>query len=177
MTFFGQRVRVHYNLTTCPPPGSGRTMKPGASCFVVKTNQGGKWLVADTVQSVLLEDVTFKVSESGVDRIRRTGNREVIAWFEGTAVNPNDPGVKRRTGSFASWDGVSFNPKGPAPSCYNFYFVDTRKPARSAQFVYCNGTKAVAKGAKANPERDDLTVAGEVELDLLAEVLGGEIGY
>ncbi len=176
-SFFGQKVRVHYNLHNCPPPGSGRTMKPGAPCFAVKVNQGGKWSVADTVQSILLEDVTFRVSESGVDRIRRTGNREVIAWFEGTAVNPDDPAVKRRTGTFSSWDGISFNPKGPSPSCYHFYFVDTRKPARSAQFVYCNGTRAVAKGAKANPDRDRLTVAGEADLKLLAEVLGGEIAY
>jgi len=172
VTFFGQRVRVHYNLTTCPPPGSGRTMKPGATCFVVKTNQGGRWLVADTVKSVLLEDVTFKVSDAGVDRIRSTRSRSVIAWLEGTAVDPNAAAVRKQTGNFDNWDEVSFNPF----KARTFYLVDDRKPIHGADFVYCSGTKSVAKTTRSNP-CGDLRVAGQEDLDLLAENLGGDVSY
>lgn len=171
----GEVVRVHYNLHNCPPPGSGRTRKPGAPCFAVKAKDGGKWTVVDTVTSILLADVTFQVSRSGVDRIRRTGNREVIAWFEGVVVAP--AAAARLTGNTSSWQGVSFNPKGPSPTCYSFYFVDSRKPVASAELVYCSDTRAIAKGARANPAGLGQQVGGEVGLKLLLEAVGGEIAY
>jgi len=147
-------------------------MKPGAACFAVNVRDGGKWKVSDTVRSILLKDVTFKVSDAGVDRIRSTCSRSVIAWLEGTAVDPNAAAVRKQTGNFDNWDGVSFNPF----KARTFYLVDGRKPIHEADFVYCSGTKSVAKTTRSNPG-GNLRVAGQEDLDLLAENLGGDVSY
>lgn len=41
-------------------------------------------------QNVLVQDVEFRVAPAGVARIRRRGEREVIAYARGTVVDLND---------------------------------------------------------------------------------------
>jgi hypothetical protein len=161
----GEYVRVHYNRHRCR---QGLDPKPGEACWVVKTKQNGKWRVAGYVEGILLEDVEFVVKTEGVDRIRRTGDREVIAWFEGTVANPNTKRMKKAIGG-GEWEGVGFNPfEG-----YSFYLYDSDEEVDHAPLAYVSGRKAIALFDMPNPseEADD----PEEYLEILVEEVGGDV--
>jgi hypothetical protein len=161
----GEHVRVHYNLHRCK---RGRDPKPGESCWVVKTKRGGKWLVAGYVEGILLEDVTFKVSKAGVKRIRRTGDREVIAWFEGIVADANSKHMKRAIGG-GDWEGVGFNPfEGDS-----FYLYDSDEEVEYAPLAYVSGRKAIALLEMPNP--GDAADDPEEYLEALVDELGADV--
>jgi hypothetical protein len=85
----GKRVRVHYHLRRHD--------------FSVVDRSTGR--VAANVDNITLADVDFKVQPKGLERIRRRGQREVIAYAVGTiaAVNESAPRKGRP-------NVVTFNP-------------------------------------------------------------------
>jgi hypothetical protein len=173
MSIYGKEVRVHYNLHTCRPLKPGDKPKPGEICWVAKTKQAAGWRVEERFKSMLLKDCTFEVSLSGVARINRTRNREVIAWISGTAVNPDSAEARKASGTFDDWEGVSFNPF----KADHFYREgNIGSVVEAAQLVYVSGRRCVAKLRTRNP-RSGPGVAGSDQLELLAEHLGGNVDY
>ena len=89
-----------------------------------------------------LEDVSFFVSPSGLDRIRRTGERSPIAFVVGTVVKDRPRKVSQKHG----WSQVRFDPfqgdcfAGPRGGCFT-----------SAKFVHLGNRKLRAFGVDRGP--------------------------
>jgi hypothetical protein len=165
--YTGQLVRVHYNLGRCR---RGKP-KPGESCFVVSTPKKGWRKVDGYVSNILLKDAEFIVSKAGVDNIRNVRKkRNVVAWIQGTAVNPNTKAMKRAIGS-DDWYGVGFDPF----SGYKFYLPEMSEEIDEAPLVYLSGRKAIALFDVPNPGHE--AEHGEGELEALVEVLGEYVSY
>lgn len=124
-THIGQRVRVHYNLRT------RRWTITGAW-------KGAPRTLIGHADSLTLADVTPKVSVAGMERIRRIGERSVVAWLVGTLesvdATPVPPVNGRR---------VSLNPKRPIDT---FYHSDDMSPFVTAKRV------TFTKGGEAHAE-------------------------
>lgn len=114
----GQRVRVHYNLHK--------------KCLSVQDKRTRR--VIAHREAIVLSDVKFKVSQSGLKRVRERKCKEVIAVVEGTLVGPSE------TMDSGNWYQVYFNP----------YKVDTfvsgDDPITSAETVYIYNKNIYAKG-------------------------------
>ena len=80
------RVRVYYNLH-----------RKCLSVMDVRTRR-----VVDHRKSVVMRDVTFRVSEAGRQRVLRTGQKNVHAFVEGTLVDRGRRFAGRR---------ASYNPR------------------------------------------------------------------
>jgi hypothetical protein len=167
---YGQPVRIHYNLQRCKP---GDPPSQDEACWVVNTKQGGGWKVLGYVPSLLIGDAEFVVSAPGLVRIRTHQRRKVIAWIDGVVLDPNKPSVKKETGTFDDWEGFSFNPFKK-----DFFYLEDGKfsPVWDAPLVYVSGRRGVLKLHVRNP-RTSPVVAGSDQLELLAEHLGGNVGY
>lgn len=162
----GELVRVHYNRHRCKP---GYDPLPGDGCWVVKTKQGSRWLVAGYVDDILLKNVKLHVAgKKSIDRLRRTKSREVVAWFQGTVVDANNRSMKKAIGG-GEWEGVGFNPFNN----YSFYVYDTGVDVDYAQLAYVSGRKAIVLFEIPNPgeSADD----PEEYLEVLVEELGGDV--
>jgi len=175
--FDGQLVASAFNLNRCGP----KKHPPMAECFTI-FGKGRRVLAY--VDSVLLEDATFVVSKAGVARIRKKKAREVIAWVEGTARDPEK--VKKRLGDMREWVPVTFcpytddefmMPEGPQERCG----PGARRPGTpiaQAKWVYFDSAskKAIAlpHGYTKNPAAVN-RLRGEGELSALAEMVGGDV--
>jgi hypothetical protein len=153
--YTGQLVRVHYNLGRCR---RGKP-KPGESCFVVSTPKKGWRKVDGYVSNILLDNIR---------NVRK--KRNVVAWIQGTAVNPNTKAMKRAIGS-DDWYGVGFDPF----SGYKFYLPEMSEEIDEAPLVYLSGRKAIALFDVPNPGHE--AEHGEGELEALVEVLGEYVSY
>lgn len=164
--FDGQRVVVAYNLHNCRV---GRAPRPDERCFTVRGSVSGRVLAH--VDEILLEDVEFIVRESGLRRVRERGVREVFAFARGTARDPARAARGGRLGSFASWEGIAFNP------FQDDSFVlrrDRGHPVWSARWVYFRDRRGIARDAMDNPRGEPIMDAAD--LDALVAEIGGEIG-
>jgi hypothetical protein len=85
----GKRVRVHYHLRR-------------HDWSVVDRSTGR---VAANVANITLADVDFVVQPKGLERIRRRGQREVIAYALGTIAAVNDPSPRE-----GRPNEITFNP-------------------------------------------------------------------
>lgn len=81
--FLDQRMVVAYNLNLCRP---GRPSRPGEACFTVRPKPGGP--VTAYVRSMALRDVRPRILPAALERIRRTRQREVCCYIEGTVIRP-----------------------------------------------------------------------------------------
>lgn len=76
---YSMKVRVYYNLNR-------------AVWSVQHYIPGKGWRVREYLDSLVLEDVTFKVSEAGRQRVIREGRKNVHAYAVGTLVERNGAG-------------------------------------------------------------------------------------
>jgi hypothetical protein len=70
--YIGSTVRVYRNLRN--------------GLMSVQTKVNGAWLVVGHVNAVLLENVTFKVSQPGRERVIKNKRKNVHAYVYGTLV-------------------------------------------------------------------------------------------
>lgn len=91
------RVRVYFNLHK--------------HTFSIQRRSDKGWRVSDYADEVLLEDVSFKVSEAGRQRVLATGQKNVHAFVTGTLVSevpPTTIGVRynpHQSSKFITSDG------------------------------------------------------------------------
>lgn len=127
------KIEVYYNLHR--------------SCWSIR--QGG--LVLGHAQGVTLQDCTFKVSESGRQRVLREKRKNVHAVISGsiTSVEGFEPRRNRKLPKLAGKPSlpdqvslVSYNPfKGST-----FYNKETQEAVHSAEFAYLNSQRKVIAG-------------------------------
>jgi len=70
--YLNHQVRVYRNLRN--------------GLMSVQTKVNGSWLVVGHVNSVLLENVTFKVSQAGRERVIKNKRKNVHAYVYGTLI-------------------------------------------------------------------------------------------
>jgi hypothetical protein len=178
--FDGQHVGVAFNLNRCGPKKAVKSPQ----CFTVFGGQDGR-LVAGYVDAILLEDVRFVVSDAGLRRIRKTKQRAVVAWVEGTARDPDK--VKRRLGDMRSWVGFTFCPytdddfvvpQGKQERCA----PGANRPGApivEAKWVYFDSLskKAIAlpRGGYSRNVAARARMNTEVDLSVLAGMIGGDV--
>jgi len=119
------RVFVYYNLRK--------------KCFSVKALEGtNKGRVVKHASSVILTNVTFKVSEAGRQRVLRDKQKNVHAGAQGTLCSTDIP--------FA-W--VTSRPRSATYNPYSnktFVDVDSRQPVVSSDMVELTNRKVLYKG-------------------------------
>lgn len=103
-------------------------------CFSVKH----KGRVVAHVNDIVLEDVTFKVSEKGNERVRREGVKNVHAFVYGRVFYMSKPGSTTFFLPGTSFKQVKYNP-------YKYKtFVDSEKqPVYNSELVVCSTQKGV----------------------------------
>lgn len=75
----GQTVRIYRNL-------NNGTMS-------IQAKSGKSWLVMGHVTNAIVRDVTFKVSESGRQRVIRDKRKNVHAWGQGVLLSEFDESI------------------------------------------------------------------------------------
>ena len=117
---YSMKVRVYYNLNR-------------AVWSVQHYIPGKGWRVREYLDSLVLEDVTFKVSEAGRQRVIREGRKNVHAYAVGTLVERNGGGY---SGHLAR---VSYNPYKAGA----FVRMDTGDPVEKAGYVNLTADRKV----------------------------------
>ena len=77
----GQKVDVHYNLHQCR---KDQAPKAGEACWAVRKD--GK--IIGYADRVALADVALRAQPKGLAKIKRNGQRAVVAWATGTVAGP-----------------------------------------------------------------------------------------
>jgi len=98
----GKRVAVAFNRHQCGPSS---TKKKGELCFSIRLKPSSSSKVLGYAHEVWLEDVHFFASETGVERIRKTGQRNVCCFVVGTLIGQRPARVAKKNG----WHSVRFN--------------------------------------------------------------------
>lgn len=99
-------------------------------CWSVKALEGPKkGLVINHVNEIALKDITFKVSESGRQRVLKEKRKNVHAGVIGTIINDI-------LDIFTSKQ-VSYNPYKAS----NFYYKETEEPVFFSSFAYLSEKK------------------------------------
>lgn len=166
--FDGRSVVVAYNLHNC------RVDSPavaGEYCFTVRGNVSGRVLAH--VDEILILDVTFRIRESGLDRVRDRGVREVFAFAQGTAADPSIEARRGELGNFAEWEGIAFNPFRDD----SFVLRRNRRiPVWEADAVYFRDRRGIARFPRRTRRNPRDEIQSIEDLDALVEHIGGEVG-
>ena len=97
-------------------------------CWSIKQ---GKYVVA-YADNILLKDCKFHVNPNGIDKIRESGRKQVIAWVRGIITDPADfLEFNKKNGCNIYYRVVKFNPKKHR----SFIMGITQQPIHTASFV------------------------------------------
>lgn len=118
----GRRVRVYWNLHR--------------HCYSIQ--DASTRLVIDYSDSLVLADVTFKVSEAGRQRVLREGRKNVHAFVVGTVISEYE--------NPAQWWKVSYNPYKGRDFMMSAHRVGTIQRATAVHL-----STAPASGGRAKP--------------------------
>jgi len=114
-----KQIRIYYNFHK--------------KLFSVQEKVNGSWKVVEYTNEIFIRNATFKVSESGRQRVLKQKRKNVHAFILGERF----PFIPK---SFVYRDEISYNPyKGP-----NFMVLSENKPLDRAKYVAIIGGKVIA---------------------------------
>ena len=113
------KVRIYYNFHK--------------KLFSVQEKVNGSWKVVEYTNEIFIRNATFKVSESGRQRVLKQKRKNVHAFILGERF----PFIPK---SFVYRDEVSYNPYKQG----NFMLVSENKPLDRAKYVAIIGGKVIA---------------------------------
>jgi hypothetical protein len=114
-----KQIRIYYNFTK--------------KIFSVQEKVNGSWKVVEYTNEIFIRNATFKVSESGRQRVLKQKRKNVHAFILGERF----PFIPK---SFVYRDEVSYNPYKQG----NFMLVSENKPLDRAKYVAIIGGKVIA---------------------------------
>lgn len=113
--------RIYYNLHK--------------KCWSVQEKIPGRgWIVVDHASEILLEDVTFQVSEAGRQRVIRTKRKNVHAFGVGNRIPTPQAYLKDR-----GWERISYTPYVAG----HFFYLKDGLPVREARFAHFRSDRSL----------------------------------
>jgi hypothetical protein len=114
--------RIYYNLHR--------------KCWSVQEKIPGRgWIVIDHASEIMLEDVSFQVSEAGRQRVIRTKRKNVHAFGMGKRIDP----ICKAYLSDPCWERISYTPYIAG----HFFYLKDGLPVREARFAHFRSDRSL----------------------------------